>query len=717
MKYYIPTTTLNFNCILSTESISPAEFYPTRGFGYSRWTAIPENGKVGVVLLYDKPFSFVRPKSDLEDHPMMIELDTDESFGRLKEGVFASPRTIYLDPYRSRFIFFSEEDKATALSASTTSLETKMVQVYSRRMAVETFDKLSIPLDGLEDRPIDETAVEYDRRLNKMKGLLYGYYIGAMMSASAEDVKSLNGLREIQNILSSIVSSPDHKPSDTQREVLGMRLHELKRTEPVVQKLEMSLGSSEKVDEVLNILEDEGRGFPHEYEYKTDKLLLKISCGQEDEVCRWISARVESQEQKMHKRQSRLSVGAAEILLENDSGVRPSACKLAETVLPDQTENRLFLSWANDTLARDAFNGNIGSARKTLADKLTIKAKEVLGQDWNEGSAIKIYLNALRHHIAGEAFKQPWLNGLLSSLAAVLLKGDDWQGLLRFLQGHGLTDYRIAFAIYGELNGFANLGRDFTDLLIDLRTDESKKYFAEVYQEFYGQLHGVALKNYKLNPVDSSANENIGLLRDQVISYFNSAGFLAGLKHTKTSVSDLRKGLELALDDMGDSQDAKQLIETLFDKYSAFGWKKRTKAGQLIQVRFAPSLVQEKTSRRKKPEKKSEKTPYTQPQLPLPTLFSEDLGVAQDLHDLVCTRFSFDIDRANTMIEDLRYIQKRHAPNGRDINEHRENGEAVLHFMNLVSQSERPQHPIERGSEEYKVIYGFLKSRYGIADA
>ena len=32
-KIYIPTTTLNFNNILSTESISPAIFYEKRGFG------------------------------------------------------------------------------------------------------------------------------------------------------------------------------------------------------------------------------------------------------------------------------------------------------------------------------------------------------------------------------------------------------------------------------------------------------------------------------------------------------------------------------------------------------------------------------------------------------------------------------------------------------------------------------------------------------------
>ena len=64
MKLYIPTTSLNFNNILSTESISPKGFYASRGFGYSRWFSIPENNLDGAILLYESPAELVRPKSD-----------------------------------------------------------------------------------------------------------------------------------------------------------------------------------------------------------------------------------------------------------------------------------------------------------------------------------------------------------------------------------------------------------------------------------------------------------------------------------------------------------------------------------------------------------------------------------------------------------------------------------------------------------------------------
>ena len=42
--------------------------------------------------------------------------------------------------------------------------------------------------------------IEKDARTNKMKGILYGYYIGAMLSTDSDSVKHLNVLKEIHNI-------------------------------------------------------------------------------------------------------------------------------------------------------------------------------------------------------------------------------------------------------------------------------------------------------------------------------------------------------------------------------------------------------------------------------------------------------------------------------------------------------------------------------------
>ena len=104
-KIFIPTTSLNFNNILSTESISPQAFYTSRGFGYSRWYPIPENNVSGCILLYESPAKIIRPKSDLEDHPLWIVLETDKEFPKLKNGIRYTQQTLYFNPQNTEFWF------------------------------------------------------------------------------------------------------------------------------------------------------------------------------------------------------------------------------------------------------------------------------------------------------------------------------------------------------------------------------------------------------------------------------------------------------------------------------------------------------------------------------------------------------------------------------------------------------------------------------------
>ena len=114
-KRYIPTTSLNFNNVLSSESISPKAFYQKRGFGYIRWFSIPENDIDNVILLYKSLSSFVREKGDMEDHPLLIEIYLEEdvlsSLKPINENVDCCDHTIYLTPWSTRFIFFQSMTK------------------------------------------------------------------------------------------------------------------------------------------------------------------------------------------------------------------------------------------------------------------------------------------------------------------------------------------------------------------------------------------------------------------------------------------------------------------------------------------------------------------------------------------------------------------------------------------------------------------------------
>lgn len=431
---YIPTTTLNFNNILSSESISPKAFYERRGFGYRRWATIEENDIENATLLYDTLPSFSRPDNGLEDHPLVVQVILNENqVKELGNGVFFCDKTIYLDPWHTRFIFQSERDKLTALSMSDSSSETKLLRLYRNLLEVSRGEsKYDFQQDN--DIMLNEPEIAQDFSFNRIKGLLYGYYIGANMSLRKDDVKEIVEMRELQDILSSIQSSDDHNPSYSQRE----RLHQLLGLGVILYDIDISNGHM---------------------------------LGRAETSLSWL-------EQTADNNKILLLPESNEIEILN--GQVSSAL-----TINDGKEKELFKAWTNFLFSSDSkkYNGKISTINKELSDELTVIAKRVYGEDWGDSQA-KSFLNNLRRHIRGEAFEEKWDNNLLSSVAAVLTHGDDWHKLLSFMQSKGMCDYRLAFAFYGMLNGFANLTRDFTDSLFE----QKPLYVAKVYKSFYKQL-------------------------------------------------------------------------------------------------------------------------------------------------------------------------------------------------------------------------------------
>lgn len=522
---YIPTTTLNFNNILSSESISPKSFYERREFGYKRWTPTEENNNDNAIFLYDDLPIFERPNNGLEDHPLTVQVAIDENqVKKIGEGVYYSTKTIYLDPWHTRFIFQTESDKRTTLSMSDASSETKLLRLYRNLMDTRKGKKkYAIPANF--NTVLNEEEISHDFTLNRIKGLLYGYYIGANMSLRKEDVKEIVDLRELQNILSSIQSSDDHIPSSTQRE----RLYDLLR-----------LGF-----------------FLYDAEISNGQMLTRV----EDSLLQF--------EQVVANKKEMLLPDSHEIEVVN------SHLSSAGTIQNDK-ELCLFKAWTDFLLSFSSckYNGKISTINKDLSDEITVKAKTVYGDDW-EGSHAKTFLNNLRRHVRGEVFEEQWNNGLLSSIAAVLTHGDDWHKLLLFMQSKGMYDYRLAFSFYGVLNGFANLTRDFTDNIYTTSSD----YIASVYKDVYRQLFGREL-------VTSVENNNISSIKvirtgkdkskeETSLTKFNGLikkvrEICSNLKLSKAQKTNLNK----AILENGDNESPMSFVNIL---QGLSGWKKGEK--------------------------------------------------------------------------------------------------------------------------------------------
>jgi len=481
-KLYIPTSTLNFNNILSSESISPKAFYTIRDFGYSRWQEVEENNIENVILLYKEPFSFVRPETDVEDHPMLLEIATDKDYPSIAEGVYYCDESIYLSPWRTRFIFFNEQDRRVALSISDSSLETKMLSLYHRQLYIETYPQKRFP-DVTCNAPLNKEAIDFDVRINKMKGLLYGYYIGVLLSSTPELVEKANTLQEIQNIFSSILSSETHKPTILQHQKLTALFANLKKYDPVVNYLSQVIKESVKVDEIVSKLSRLGVVFPTTFDVGRLINSLELATKDYNPALDWLKKEKDNLYREEASERTYLSTSSEEVVLTDNF-----LSRVTNTNLTDNNEQQLMMVWANDVLISSEYNGKITTFAETLSDIITRKAKEIYGEEWDDSYA-RIELNQMRRYIRGQESSITWKNDLFSSIAAVLAKGSDWEQLRSFMQGKQISDYRMAFAFYGELNGFANLTRDFTDNLFGLH--DNRKYIAEVYIEIYGQLHGI----------------------------------------------------------------------------------------------------------------------------------------------------------------------------------------------------------------------------------
>ena len=481
-KFYIPTSSLNFNNILSSESISPKAFYQERSFGYSRWINIPENPYNNSIVLYDGLCTFSRPISDIEDHPLLIEILIDEvvesTLVKIDEHIFLSDHTIYIDPFSTKLYFFSDRDKTIALSLSDSSVETKFVRLYQKKIEVIAPTGSSYPIleSSAEKQALNTEEIDKDKKINRMRGLLYGYYIGALLSAEIGDVRKLNTAREIRDILAAILASYDHQATAQQRE----RLKSLYATIQLFSELSTQIPDKRLFEAVASLV--------HKYchihgeminvdSIISNLLAYRANSDEKNPVVEKVNSLIRQTEKEIQIKARPVSVDDGQIVVVD--GV------LTNINILNAQDKILYMAWINDVLSKDEYSGKTSTFKETLSDDVTRKAKEICDGEW-KGSYPEVTLNALRRHVRGDEFPHSWGDDIISSISALIIRGDEWQKLLQFMQSKGMTDYRVAFSMYGTINGLANLPRDFTDVLFN----RGSKYIAEVYKEFYGQLFG-----------------------------------------------------------------------------------------------------------------------------------------------------------------------------------------------------------------------------------
>jgi len=491
-KLYIPTSTLNFNNIMSSESISPPSFYSRRGFGFKRFEKVEPNSLNNRTILYDKyPFFDINDK-ELENYPMVIEINTNsikENTIQEQNGFFYSDETIYLNPFSTRIFFRNEQEKFSTLSKSEPSIEAKMIPLYANYMEIkrEETNSFDCTKSEIKDSQIDFSKyISKDRIINKLKGFLYSYLLAANKSVSPDVVFLKKYIKKLQNLLSAIITSPDGQLTQQQHEQLNS-LYKLINNKFSRLFLEPLL--KEKSDkyhcDFYNLLQQENLFYTWLRQNNFVKYQIQPfnipSKNKENALDNYIvNIKSELSNFECNQRKSKIEID--------------NLPKLQNNRIINIPEQKDFLTKLFNEYLKEAYNSeDFIQSRYEFAKSGGKIFKEELKDKW-EGSPWQSYINSLLKNLNEYTpFDIKSAKNLtLESFAAFCQKGESEINKLEdYLISNEIGDFRIAFGLWGIIFGYANMPKTLSN---ELFLSEDWKYVNDVYKFFFKQIHGIVLE-------------------------------------------------------------------------------------------------------------------------------------------------------------------------------------------------------------------------------
>lgn len=499
LKLYIPTTSLNFNNILSSESISPSSFYVHRKFGYDRFYKVESNNLDNTIILYDKYPVFSIDDSKLENYPVVFEIDSQDTNVEILEfqGVYLTHQTIYLNPFNTKIIFRNSEERNIVLAKAFPMIDTKLIPLYQGQLVVlsdeiKTFNWCPINVDDSSD--YDNIAVSYDITVNKLKGMLYGYLLGANESSSKEIVALKKMVKELRNVLSAILASPDRRATSFQQQRLDNLYACINQTfytlsgvesrinEIITQKIECYKAST--FEEILK-----GEGLYQEwFEKQVSQLSLRYY-----QITPFLSYQPTDKVLELDRYIDNIErmIQTYDVKTKLDISKLPIIQNRHVVEVPEQKE---FLPVLFNGYMDEVWNGTeFLSSRYEFAKVGGKLFKESSGDKWNNSPA-RTYINSLLKNL--NEYTEFDINStdsdILKSFAAFCQKGEsDIDKLRDYLILNGISDFRIAFALWGLVFGFAEMPKTLTNELFE---DQDESYLSVCYKSIHKQLHAIELQ-------------------------------------------------------------------------------------------------------------------------------------------------------------------------------------------------------------------------------
>lgn len=485
--------------ILSTESISPQAFYAKRKFGYQSFQQLKELETMDCLLLFSRMPSFSIDNEGMQSYPMVLEIDDKEMESKAQKiatfqdcHIYACADTIHITPTNCRLLFFSDEARILAHLKCQDSLLCKMAEYFH----FETVANAGIPLQGIIDaidkEKLPSVGEASENQYDHVKGFVYGFALGYLQSLPADIAR----MRAIQIRTNEIVAAiVNHGRSNDAFNTELRKLDEkYAQLDPEIKKTRKawedwcgaSLAAIEERLKELGLEPEAKNRF-----CKKQGLNLRQRLGNPP----YLDASLVTYNNDMKrsidllfKEAREANVARMNICTQLDIDPSYATAMLSGEDGPSMAFNKILANiiWEEFIHSLD----DLRIYRPDIAADISKKVCEMATAD--KVSQMQEYFQHLCANI--RAFQPFCLSDIddvaLQSLAAFILKGDDYKDLISYLDKETVAPRQYALAMWGAVNGYVKISRP---ILSCLSKEEKEKLYRDAYylmarKELKGQL-------------------------------------------------------------------------------------------------------------------------------------------------------------------------------------------------------------------------------------
>ena len=584
MKYFI-TSSLNIDNILSTESISPFSFYQKRSFGYERIEQLAQFTKFAdhIILFSDIPH-FTIEDFERENHPLVIQIDDEEQLANVLEigeceaiKIFAYSNTIHINPTNCKLLFFTDKAKVLSKHNCLDSKLNKLINYFT----FETITPSNYQLNDLLST-IDETKltnldiVPDDNLIDRAKGFIIGYYLGAFNDLPSDVALILAKQKRIYDIVAAKINNKSRLSESLDNELneLDKYLTENDPSKAILLRLwnEFALKNNLSVEQLNRILK----------ELNCEKV-AKNNFIQQNGIINYkgldmFPFNLENYRQALdsyirnlvyYARNKTISV-MDEIQLSN----------YFEFKLKSEDEEAKLFNFILQTINEISDIDEVRTNKFEVLQKCGKKISEYFGKESQERD---YWINLASNIKQSSPFDVKGINNIvLQSIAAFVLKGEDYESLTDYIATNAMTTYKYALAIWGAVTGYVNISRPLLEHQIN--HDNFERLYSDVNKLVFGrdlkgkleyQVHQIVLTQ-PIEPVSSTSNESFNSMIWKTFDKIKK-----GLKNQ----DKLKDGVVRALSANENNTDCFKFIALLND-YPC--WDKKTTAWKKMQQNLCP---------------------------------------------------------------------------------------------------------------------------------